>query len=1105
MKLCLLLMLACCLHASADALAQRVALDVKNAPLRRVLLDISRQSGYTFIFQDEQLRHATPVSLIVNDKEISEVLPLLFNGQPFSYEVSGKAVSIKPTTDASHRRVAGVPNVGMPDNHLVLAFPEVRGKIVDSLGNPLSGASVRVLDAQGKRTSLQTQTDRNGEFVMRNVPEDSRLEISYIGYITKTVSATPTIGQVTLQMQPAALDEVIVNKGYYTESRRLSTGSVGRVDGETIAHQPVTNVMGALIGRVPGLEVVQSGGVAGAPFRVRLRGQNSIAAGNDPLFIVDGVPFSSESMGSGSVSEHLPYIDGIKAISPFNTLNPSDIASIEVLKDADATAIYGSRGSNGVILITTKKGTTGKTQYDFNLNHAANWAPALMETVDTETYLKLRREAFANDNRTTIPATIYDINGTWPEDRYTDWEDELLGGIANVINFQAGVSGGSEHTQFLVRGGYQRETTLFPGDFHYDRGSMLANVSHRSNDSRFTLNLSANYATDNNNVVALDMTQRVQFLAPNAPPIHTADGKINWENQLSGLAGNPLAELVNEYDGDTRNLNTNLLLGYQLTPDILFKTSLGYSDYRVDEFRISPSTQYNPDYGLTSIYSQAYSNSGSRQGWIIEPQVNWTKDFGRAKVQTLLGTTFQQQHRSGTGLAGYGFPSNALIYDLTAASTQQTLGSTDVLYKYNALFGRINFNWAGTYLINLTGRRDGSSRFSPERQFANFGAIGAAWIFTNEPFTQTALPFISFGKLRGSYGLTGNDQIGDYQFLDTYATSGGNNYENIVGLIPQRLYNPNFGWETNRKLEAGAELGFIDDKLYLMATWYRNRSSNQLVGIPLPGTTGFPSIQANLNAEVQNTGWEFEIQYQPVRTGRFTWSGAVNLTIPANELISFPGLASSTYSNTYVVGQPLSIVKHYQLLGIDPNTGIYQYLDANNDGQLSATYDRTAIRDLSSAYYGGLSNNFTFAGFQLDLFFQFVKKTGYNYLYYINQPGMTTASITKEAASSIWRPGSTDATIQVLTSGLNQAAYNAWNRLYASDAAISDFYFIRLKNVALSYQLNNQWLGGIQARVFVQGQNLFTLTDYLGNDPESTLFQNLPPLKTVNLGIQFTL
>ncbi len=1059
-----------------------------NVPLTQVFTEVKKQTGYVFIYTETALAGTHLVTINIKNAPLEEFLQKLLVDQPVKYTIDDKTILL------SHKSPPVVASGFTP--LLIDTLINVKAVVRDADGHPLKGISVMI-----SGTVTGTVTDESGRFVIL-VGAGRSLIFSSVEYSAREFKVLPSgnPNTIVLEKKITGMQEVVVNKGYYTETRKLSTGSVGTVNRETIEQQPVTNVLGALIGRVPGLEITQGGGMPGSGFKVRIRGQNSIAAGNNPLYIVDGVPFSSESLGHYTTSQQLPYVDGNSVVSPFNTLAPSDIANVEVLKDADATAIYGSRGANGVILITTRKGKAGQTQYDFQVSTGMSKVTKLMEMVSTQEYLTIRKEAFANDGITEYPSYAHDINGEWDQKKYTDWNKELMGGTAHTLNVQAAVSGGSEQTQFLLRSSYQKETTVFPGDFYYARGSVLLNVNHSSATGRFKMNMATTYSTDDNNMIATDLRLKAMYLAPNSPDLYQADGSLNWANSTWD---NPLGNLIGKYDGKSRIVNTNLLLDWQVARDLQFKTSVGFSDYRMDEYTTYPSSKYDPAYKVGPRSSYVYSNVGNRQNWIIEPQLNWKKKMGRGLLQALIGTTFLQQTTARIGYEGIGFPSNSLIYDLTSATTQIAYLNENLVYKYQAFFGRINFNWEDKYLLNVTARRDGSSRFSTERQFANFGAIGAAWIFYNERSVQKGLPWLSFGKLRSSYGISGNDQIGDYQFLNTYATNGSN-YEGTVGLLPQRLYNPDFGWESNKKLEVALELGLFKDRLSLTAAWYRNRSSNQLVGIPLSAVTGYTSIQSNLEAVVQNTGLELEFQVIAVKTMSCSWTTSFNITIPRNKLISFPGLETSSYSDKYIVGKPLSVAKLYNMTGVDPQTGIYQYEDVNHDGQLSSTYDRIVAGDLSTHYYAGWSNNLVMGKWQLDIFFQGVEKTAQNYLYTSPYPGNYISNFSKEAIRNRWTPGKTDATMQIVTAGYNEAAMTAWNRLYASNAAISEVSSLRLKHLALNYQLKEGWIKGLKGRLFIQGQNLITLTNFIGDDPELEFIQNLPQLKTLTVGVQLT-
>ncbi|HRN99488.1 MAG TPA: TonB-dependent receptor, partial [Flavobacterium sp.] len=447
--------------------------------------------------------------------------------------------------------------------------------------------------------------------------------------------------------------------------------------------------------------------------------------------------------------------------------------------------------------------------------------------------------------------------------------------------------------------------------------------------------------------------------------------------------------------------------------------------------------------------------------------------------------------------SGVGFASNALINSLTAATTQTIISDELSEYNYSALFGRVNLNFKERYIVNLTGRRDGSSRFGPGNRFANFGAVGAAWLFSKEAWFNEGQTTLSFGKIRASYGITGNDQIGDYQYLDTYQVTP-NIYDGVTGLAPSRLFNPNFGWETNKKFEAAIDLGFINDRITMTAAYFRNESSNQLVGVPLPSITGFTSIQANLDATVQNTGWEFEWRSVNLRNDNFNWTTTANITIPQNKLLEFPDLEGSTYQNLFVIGESLNVQQLYHYTGIDPQTGFYTFQDYNDDGQLNQA-DRKSIKDTSPQYFGGLTNELRYKNWTFDFLFQFVKQESYNAV--SRFPVAGTFNNQPVAVLSHFPQDTTGGAVQQYATGNNPAAAEAQGRYLRSDAAITVASFARLKSLSLSYAIPAK---SITAKVYLQGQNLLTFTKYKGADPENQSIYSLPPLRQLTLGIQLS-
>lgn len=961
----------------------------------------------------------------------------------------------------------------------------ISGTVFDETGL-LSGVTISI---QG--SSVFTISDTNGQFKITTT-EGDLLVFSYIGYKTYSQKVDKRIVlKVKMTEDATALKEVVINAGYYNVKDKERTGSISKITAKDLEKQPVTNVLAAMQGRMAGVNITQTSGVPGGGFEIQIRGQNSLRAeGNSPLYLVDGVPYSSETVGNSRSTGVLPTL-----ANPLNSINPADIESIEVLKDADATAIYGSRGANGVVLITTKKGKQGKTRYTVSVSQGAAKATKFMDLLNTQQYLAMRNEAFSNDG--TAPSDYdYDVNGTWDQNRYTDWQDTFLGGTVAYKDANASVSGGSATTQFMVSGTFHDETSVFPGDYGYKRGVLRSNLNHTSEDQKFKITLSTGYTTQDNNQPATDLSRVALSLAPNAPALYNEDGTINFEGSTWD---NPLGYLEGKYKTKTYDFITNSLLSYSILPGFDIKSSFGLTDTKHDELRTQPSSMYDPAFELGPDNSSLYVNTTTRRSWIIEPQASWSKKWKYGKTELLAGGTFQQQKGSKILQEADGFASNSLIYNLASAFKVLVLQDQPTDYKYQAFFGRLNYSLKDRYIVNLTGRRDGSSRFGPGRQFATFGAVGAAWLFSEEALLKKR-KFLSFGKLRGSYGTTGNDLIGDYQFLDTFLSSGVS-YNGVIGLSPSRLYNPNFGWETNKKLEVALETGFFNDRVFLTLGWYRNRSSSQLVGIPMPGTTGFPSVQGNLNATVQNKGTEITLRTVNLQTKDFSWTTNFNISFVRNELLSFPYLEASTYRNQFVIGEPLNIRKVYHYTGVDPTTGVFTYEDMNGDGEITAL-DKLAVKDFNPSFYGGLSNQFTFKRWQLDFMLQFVKQENYTSAFLLGVPG--TMSNQSTEVLNHWQTAGDTGGFQQYTAGTNSAAVNAYYQYLESDGVITDASFVRLKNVALSYKVPEKWLFGASCRITLEGQNVLTFTNYNGRDPEFKTTGYLPPLRVFTAGLQFT-
>lgn len=1076
MKLILLLTTAACLQASAIGYSQTISLSFKNTSLEKVFIEIEKQSGYSFVYTREELGKTIPVTIEVKDATLNEVLELCFRKQPITYNITDKYIIVKEREEAKQS---------------IFLVTDIRGKVINEKGEAVAGATVKV-----KGSSIITITNNEGEFLLNGIEPTAILIITGAELEAQEIKVNNrSFVTVRVNTKVNDLDQVVI-MAYGETTKRLNTGNISKVTGNEISKQPVANPLAALQGRVPGLIITQSSGYAGSTYQIQIRGQNSLLQGSQPLFVIDGVPFAT---GNNSLNQ----INNAIVISPFYTVNPSDIESIEILKDADATAIYGSRGANGVILITTKNGKEGKTKVELTQYYGINKVTRTMNMLNTQQYAAMRNEAQINDGVPATATNSADIM-VWDTTRYTDFKRKFIGGTANTSDIGLSISGGSSNTRFRLGGGFHRETTVLPTDLADTRSSVDLSINHNSTDKKLQLNLKTFYSAIQNNLPYRDLTSTI-----NAPPnmkLYDSAGKLNWEEggityrslQIAAVDANPLAILETSYRGEFQNLTSNLLIGYKLSGDLNLKTSLGYNLVLSDEVRIHPSKSIDP---FSSQLPYSYFANRTRKSWIIEPQIEYIKQAGKGKLTILAGTTWQENTAKGISADASNYTSDLTLNSISGAGTVITKNSYSQ-YRYSALFGRVHYNWKTTYIINLSGRRDGSSRFGPKSRFSNFGAAGVAWIFSNESFIKKVIPVMSFGKFRGSYGITGNDQIPDYLFIDTWNT-GSVTYQQSPILLPSALFNPNLAWEANNKLEVAFDLGFFKDRILFSASWFRNRSGNQLINYALPIQTGFTSIAKNFEALIQNKGIEVSMQSKNILTSQLQWNTFITISFIKNKLLKFPGLETSTYANNYVIGQPLSVRKLYHYTEVDPLTGVYQYTDVDNSGTYNST-DRFLLKNTDPIFYGGFQNSISYKGFQADIFLEFRKQTGINYLGGLRIPGYRYFNQPIIVLERWQKPGDITS-IQRFTANTNTQAYKNGSNLDLSDVAFSDASYIRCKNISISYDLPVIKLGKLKislARIFLHCQNVFTITKYTGSDPETQNINALPPMRTITGGIQ---
>lgn len=1080
MKLTTFFIIIPLLHLCATTVAQKITIKKSNETLGTIVRSIEAQTQYRFLFSDvESVDTRSSVNII--NLDIKDAMDAILMGLDMDYKILGKTIVIKKSQRSLIRSLLDK-----------LTAIDLTGRVVDEQNRPLVGAIIKV-----KGSQRIAKTNDQGSFTLLIIDEDETLVITYVGFSTIEIKVRDIKKPIQLNSVTSDLMEVNINTGYYSVNERELTGNIGKVSAEVIKKQPVSNVIMAIQNRVPGVEITQLTGYSEGGFSVKIRGQNSISSGNNPLYIVDGVIFSSDRLNTQSSNTPL------QGASPLSTINPNNIQSVEILKDADATAIYGSRGANGVVLITTKRGEIGETKVHLNLNHGFSEVGHRMELLNTPQYISMRLEALQNDNQ-EISEFDFDVNGTWDKNKYTDWQEVFIGKKAPLTNITASISGGNKASKFIVNANYTKEGTVSPGDFGFSRGGLQNSITFGGTDSRLEATLTTNYTMSKNIFTSGNPVLNI-MRAPNAPDAFDENGNLLWYYNGVNIAANPMSYTFNVNKALTNALIGNATLKYKIYNDLNITFSGGYTITKREEVNKLPNAARNPEFNPNSARRSTIFGNNENSSWIIEPQLNHKLILGDGQLTSLLGMSFQQSSVTYRAINASDFTSDDMMDNIISAANVRAIEDTFTKYKYAALFARVNYSLNSRYYFNLTGRRDASSRFGPGKQFANFGALGIGWIFSDEKLIKDHLPFLSYGKLRSSYGITGNDQISDYGFIQLFNIIG--NYQGKSTLITSRIANPDYAWERNKKLEMALQLGFLSNRINLEVAYYRNRSSNLLVYTPLAPSVGSTNILANLNAVVQNYGSEFLLSFDVINQKRLQWKTDVNLTIPKNKLVEYPGLTSSINSTRFIIGQPLTIRRYYNTY-VDPQTGNFTYEDVNGNG-VQDDPDRYLYKNIGQMLYGGWHNTLTFKNITLDFLVSFNKLVGNSLLSGASElPGFfNSGTFSNQPAVLLerWQKVNDITSIPKFT----QANYDFGIGASADSGrqGFSDNSFARLKNVSLSFDLPKHWLSKLflqSAAINLQGQNIFTITKFKGLDPERPLYTALPPLRSISLGLNVT-
>lgn len=1118
MKLTAIFLLAVCLQVSATGFSQGVTLSFRNASLERVFKEVKKQTGYNFVYAQELLDQTDAVTIKTENLPLREALERCLQGMPLTFVIRDKFIIIKPGAIAPELpKVVETARPGVNNSK-----PKLQGRVMDE-ADPLGGATIKI--RKEGHPPVSGTTDVNGAFrIMQLEKGIYTLEISFIGHEKAVREVTITEKQPAtvlfiLRKSMSTLD-AIQTTAYSKTTPRFGTGDVTTITAEEIARNPVPNVLQSLQGRVPGMFVTETTGKINGAFQVQIRSLNTIsggatsdptqiALGGQPLYIVDGVEYPA--------SYNLPMLTNVPGFNQafanghaLNYLDPSLIESINVLKGADATAIYGSRGAFGVILITTKKAKAGKPSLTINTAQGISTVGASPRMLDLKGYLALRRNAFANDS-TTPGATDYDVNGAWDTTRGTDWKKFFLGSHASTTRANATYTGGSANSNYLLGVNYSAIGDIERSKGSVRQGGMSFSLNTATDDRKFTMTLSGSYTTQLDNEVPVDFASGGGITqAPDAPYPYLPNGKPDWAGGT-----NSAAALNVIYSDNTDNFLVNTNLTVTPLPGLSFSAVGGFNLLSAKEFEGEPSSFFNP---ATFTPSQAISRVYQYRFRTLsaDPRVEYIHTWGKARLDLITGVSLRDEVERTTGIAGTGFASDQLLLDPAAGNTVfSSYNSTPD--RYIGGFAVINFRWADKYILALNGRRDGSSVFGNDRQFGNFGSVAGAWILSEEPWFKRLRPVVDFLKIKVSYGLIGGSSIPPYSYISNYRVDNSTAYRQGLSLVPQTLFNPYLHWETNRNFEAGLNVDLFKGRVNVDATYYTDKAGDQLTNQPLGSITGYTSFYGNSQAKIRSYGGEFAIISHNIRNRSFSWTSGINLTIPRTKLLAYPGIDNLVGNYNYVVGKPITGLKLFRYAGVDPATGHYNFYNAagqkgewvSSTGNilLNPVTDRNAFVDFAPKWYGGVLNTLSYKNFSMDFLIMVTRRVGPDYQWYLTYtPGSPNLNIPAELAARRWMKKGDVTTVPKATA--SQTGPLAAQQIFRlSTGVFDDATYARLQNLSVSYRLPAQMISKAHLSalsVYVAGQNLLTVSPYKGLDPENMQAKRIPPLRVFTGGLNAT-
>ncbi|NIG55396.1 TonB-dependent receptor [Chitinophaga sp. Cy-1792] len=1104
MKLTVVLMIAALMEVSASSYAQKVTLSARQITLEEVFRQIRKQTGYNVLWDVDILKSARPVALEVTNASVEEVLGKTFANQPFTYTIRQNTIVV----------------TRLPEPAVVTVT--IKGRVTDTNGQPLPGVAVRL-----KNSQLGTNTQPDGSYAL-NVPEASGiLTFTYMGYTPKEVAiGGQTLINIQLEQTSSQLTEVVV--AYGKQKTRDVVGSLSTVSAAGVKDQPTGTFLERLPGKLPGAQVVQTTGRPGQGMDIRIRGASSLTSSIRPLVVVDGQPM-------------------VGTPDNLNNINPDEIETFTVLKDAAATALYGSRAANGVVLITTKRGKAGATRIDFNSYYGSaslmrELIPPVMNAHQLATYMKgfyedkIKYEGYTGG----IPA-VYQNPDQYGEG--TDWYS-VLTRTAPVQNYSIAVNAGNDKAAYSIVGGY------------FDQQGILVNTGYK----RFSLRMNGDFNPGKRVKIGVGIAPSLQLehnnrqgngfnvdgqraIFASAAMIPTMGSPYNPDGTLAlGITGfanqfvwaNPLRQLLEVKDDANRlRVLANVFTEIKILDHLTFRTSGSTDLGSMSRNRFIPSTSMggfnavpmeNPPPGNNSAYGEVLQNNDF--SWLNENTLTYNPQIGKDHSLNLLGGfTMQRSTGFASDMVGRDYPDNR-ISNLSAATRITTNTSSFNAWSMASFLARANYTYKDRYMIQATLRRDGSSRFGANNKWGTFPSIGAGWIVSDEPFMKD-IPYLSLLKVRGSYGLTGMAEIGNYT---TTARIDNANYTFSTGLaggkVQSTLGNKNLAWERNKQLDAGIDIGLFDGRVNISYDYYNKLTSGLLFVVPVPQSSGFSTMQDNLG-DIRQWGHEITLSTKNL-VGELKWNTDFNIAFNRNIVeriglnnISFSDNPTTTLSEftdyRTLVGKPVGQFYGYVFDGIfktqaevdagpkyygtgtttTSQIGTVRFKDINGDGKITFPEDQTVIGDPNPKFIFGFTNTFAYRNFDLSIA---MSGTYGNKL----KNGMQESTYNLDGVFNgppelldRWRSPENPGNGRVArTLAGTTVAYRTDNTLFIHDAS-----HLTINNIALGYSIRKFKTPFIKSlRVYAAAQNVYIFTSYPGNPEVSAGGLNIVTAQGQDLG-----